>query len=181
MAFTKDKEAKKACYKILSDLPQDDTNTLVTKIAAIEAFPDNKVVFVKSAMDREDGIPGRKVCTDCKFKGHTAAECWGKCQHCGKYGHKSQVCRTKAKQDQIETLKKAAEEIKKQKLKKKNGKKENAKRVAELVQAMKIDSPDTSSGDETSSDSSDSEASSPNMAVKTVQETTQSRREAQAN
>ena len=42
MAFTKDDEAKKACYKILSDLPQGDTKTLMEKIAAVEAFPDNK-------------------------------------------------------------------------------------------------------------------------------------------
>ena len=52
MAFTKDEEAKRACYKILSDLPQGDTNTLMTKIAAIEAFPDNKVVFVKPVIDK---------------------------------------------------------------------------------------------------------------------------------
>ena len=128
MAFTKNDEAKKACYKILIDLPQGCTKTLMEKIAAIEAFPDSKQVFVKSARDREDGIPERNVCKDCKSKGHTTAECWGKCQHCGKYGHKSQLCRTKAKLDQTEALKKAAEERKKQKVKKKNGKKENAKK-----------------------------------------------------
>ena len=125
MSFTKDDEAKKAYYKILSDLPQGDTNTLMTKIAAIEAFPDNKVVFVKPVIDREEN--GRKVCTECKFKGHLAAECWGKCHHFDRYGHKSHVCRTKAKQDQIETLKKAAEERKKQRLKKKNGNKKMQK------------------------------------------------------
>ena len=56
--------------------------------------------------------------------------------------------------------------------------------MAELVQAMTIKSPVTSSEEETSS-SSDSETSSPNMAVKRVQEklhqTPQSRREARAN
>ena len=66
-------------------------------------------------------------------------------------------------------------------MKKKNGKKENAKKVAELVEALNINSLDTSSEDESSSDSSDSEASSPSTAVKRVQETTQSRREARAN
>ena len=100
MSFTKDDEAKKSCYKILSDLPQGCTKTLMEKIEAIEAFPDNKPFFVKSARDREDGIPERKVCKDCKFKGHTTAECWGKCQHSGKHGHKSHLCRTKAKLDQ---------------------------------------------------------------------------------
>ena len=135
-------------------------------MSSIEAFPDNKSVSVKPVINRDENK--KKICTECKFRGHLPSDCWGKCQHCGRYGHKSQVCRTKAKQDQIETLKKAAEERKKQKSKKKNGKKENAKRVAELVQALKIDSPDTSSGDETSSDSSDSEASSPHRAVKRV-------------
>ena len=122
MAFTKNDEAKKACYKILTEIPQGCTKTLMEKIAAIESFPDSKQTFVKSAWDREDGIPERKVCKDCKLKGHTTAECWGKCQHCGKYGHKSHLCRYKARLEQ-DTLKKAAEGRKKHKAKKKNGKK----------------------------------------------------------
>ena len=76
------------------------------KIAEIESFPDGKHAFVKTT--REEGIPERKVCKDFKFKGHTTAECWGKCQHCGRYGHRSQMCRTKIKLDQAEALKKAA-------------------------------------------------------------------------
>ena len=125
MAFTKDEEAKRACYKILSELPQGDTKALMARISAIEAFPDNKLVFAKPVIDREEN--GRKICTECKFKGHLASECWGKCQHCGRYGHRSQVCRTRPKQDQTETLKKASDDRKKQKIKKKKRKKENAK------------------------------------------------------
>ena len=75
MAFTKDEEAKRACYKILSDLPQGDTKALMTKISAIEAFPDNKLVFAKPVIDREEN--GRKICTECKFNGHLASEYWG--------------------------------------------------------------------------------------------------------
>ena len=140
------------------------------KIAAIESFPDGKQTFVKTARDREEGIPERKVCKDCKFKGHTTAECWGKCQHCSKYGHKSHLCRTKAKFDQSEALKKAAaaDARKKQKVKKKNGKKENAKKVAEFMESLNINSPDTSSEDESSSESSGDEGS-PSTSVKRVQ------------
>ena len=117
------------------------------------------------------------------MRGHLASDCWGKCQHCGRYGHKSQVCRTRPQQDQPEPIKKASDDKKKRKFKKKKGKKENAKRVAELVQALTLNSPVNSSEDETSS--SDSETSSPNLAVMRVQEqqhqTPLSRREARAN
>ena len=51
MAFTKDEEAKRACYKILSELPQGDTKALMARISAIEAFPDNKLVYVKPVID----------------------------------------------------------------------------------------------------------------------------------
>ena len=91
------------------------------------------------------------------------------------------MCRTKAKFDQSEALKKAAaaDARKKQKVKKKNGKKENAKKVAELMESLNINSPDTSSEDESSSESSGDEGS-PGTSVKRVQETPQSRREARA-
>ena len=52
MAFTKDDEAKRACYKILSDLPQGDTKALMAKISSIEAFPDNKSVSVKPIINK---------------------------------------------------------------------------------------------------------------------------------
>merc|ERR1712030_275530 len=68
-------EAKRACYKILSELPQGDTKALMSKISSIEAFPDNKSVSENK----------KKICTECKYRGHLAADCWGKCQHCGRY------------------------------------------------------------------------------------------------
>ena len=138
----------------------------MTKISSIEAFQDNKSVSVKPIINKDE--IKKKVCTECKFRGHLASDCWGKCQHCGRYGHKSQVCRTRPKQDQTVPIKKASDNRKKQKFKKKKGKKENAKRVAELVQALTLNPPVISSEDETSS--SDSETSSPNLAVMRVQE-----------
>ena len=42
MANTRDEEAKRACYKILTELPQGDVGLLMTKITTIEAFPEHK-------------------------------------------------------------------------------------------------------------------------------------------
>ena len=107
MAFTRDEEAKRACYKILSDLPQGDTKALMTKISSIEVFPDNKSISVKPIINNPE--IKKKVCTSCKYKGHLASDCWGKCEHCGRYGHKSQVCRSKPQQ-QPEPVKKTSDD-----------------------------------------------------------------------
>ena len=99
MAFTRDEEAKRACYKILTELPQGDVRLLMTKISAIEAFPDNKPpVSVKPIINNPEFK--KKICTSCKLRGHLAPECWGKCEHCGRFGHKSQVCRSKPQQSE---------------------------------------------------------------------------------
>ena len=63
MAFTRDEEAKRACYKILTELPQGDTKALMTKISSIEAFPDNKPVSVKPIINNPE--IKKKVCTSC--------------------------------------------------------------------------------------------------------------------
>ena len=63
MAFTRDEEAKRACYKILTELPQGDTKALMTKISSIEAFPDNKSVSVKPIINKDE--IKKKVCTEC--------------------------------------------------------------------------------------------------------------------
>merc|ERR1712208_248524 len=182
MAFTRDEEAKRACYKILSDLPQGDTKALMTKISSIEAFPDNKSVSVKPTINKDE--IKKKVCTECKFKGHLASDFWGKCQHCGRYGHKSQVCRTKPQQ-QSEPVKKTSDDKKKRKFKKKKVKKENAKRVAELqeiVQTLTLNTPAISSEDETSSSDSESSSSQAVMRVQVQQpQAPQTRREQHAN
>ena len=45
MATTRDGEAKRACYKLLGELPEGDVGQLMTKITAIEAFPENRTIF----------------------------------------------------------------------------------------------------------------------------------------
>ena len=83
MAFTRDEEAKKACYKILTELPQGDVRLLMTKISSIEAFPDNKPpISVKPVINNPE--IKKKICTSCKYRGHLAPECWGRCEHCGR-------------------------------------------------------------------------------------------------
>jgi len=101
---------------------------------------------------------------------------------CGKYGHKSHLCRHKPPQEESEPAKKASDGGKiKQKFKKKKGKKEKAKRVAELIKSLTLHTPVNSSEEETSSSDSDNSPSS--LAVMRMQEhqTPLSRREARAN
>ena len=74
MANTRDEEAKRACYKILTELPQGDVGMLMTKITAIEAFPEHKPpTSVKPVINKPEFK--RKICTNCKLKGHLAPEC----------------------------------------------------------------------------------------------------------
>ena len=153
MATTRDEEAKRACYKILTELPEGDVGLLMSKITAIEAFPEHKPpTSVKPVINKPEFKC--KICTNCKLKGHLAPECWGKCVHCDRFGHKSQVCRSKP---QPEPVKKT--DGKKSKGKKKN--KEKAKRIAELtelVENLRQNSPDISESESSESDSSISEA-----------------------
>ena len=94
MAFTKNEDAKKACYKILTEIPAGCTKSLMEKIAEIESFPDGKSSFAKTVRT-EEGLVYKKVCRVCKRTGHSTAECWGKCKHCSRYGHRYELCRTK--------------------------------------------------------------------------------------
>merc|ERR1712030_175321 len=100
---------------------------------------------------------------------------------CGRFVHKSQVCRSKPQHP--EPVKKTSDDKKKRKFKKKKTKKENAKRVAELqefVQTLTLNSTLISSEDE----SSDSDSSS-SLAVNRVQlqqpQAPHTRRERRAN
>ena len=156
MAFTRDEEAKRACYKILTELPQGDVGMLMSKITAIEAFPEHKPpISVKPVINNPEFK--KKICTSCKRRGHLAPECWGKCEHCGLFGHKTQVCRSKP---QPEPVKKTDGKKWKGK-KKKFTNKEKAKRIAELtelVETLKQNSPDISESESSESDSYISEA-----------------------
>ena len=53
MAFTKNEEAKKASYKILTETPAGCTKSLMEKIAEIESFPDGKSSFAKTVRTEE--------------------------------------------------------------------------------------------------------------------------------
>merc|ERR1712215_225350 len=179
MAFTRDEEAKCACYKILTELPQGDVKALMTKISSIEAFPYNKPsVSVKPIINKPE--IKKKICTTCKFRGHLAPDCWGKCEFCGRFSHKSQVCHSKPQQP--EPVKKTSKDKNKPKYKKKKTtKKENAKRVAELkefVETLSLNSPIINSEDE-SSDSDSSSSVSVNRVQ--LQQVPQTRRERRAN
>merc|ERR1712208_100881 len=88
MATTTDEEAKRACYKILGELPEGDVGQLMNKITAIEAFPERRTPgFSAKPVISNPDIP-RKICTNCKLKGHLAPECWGRWTHCSHFGHK---------------------------------------------------------------------------------------------
>ena len=179
MNFTKCEESKWACYKILSDWPQDNTKSLIAKLQAIEAFPDKETSVKPINLCEGHGV--RKSLTTCKFKGHLSQDCWGKCKFCGRYGHKSHLCRNKPQEDS-EPAKKASDGNKegKPKGKKKRGRKEKAKRVAELIDSLRLDSPANSSDEETSEDS---DISPSVLNIRKIQEhqTPSSRRAARAN
>merc|ERR1712055_994301 len=132
---------------------EGDVGMLMSKITAIEAFPEHRPPTSVKPINNNPEVP-RKICTNCKLKGHLAPECWSKCVHCDRFGHKSQVCRSKP---QPEPVKKT--DGKKSKGKKKN--KEKAKRIAELtelVETLRQNSPDISESESSESDSSSREA-----------------------
>ena len=74
-------ESKRACFKILPKSPQGNIKSLIKKLQSIEAYPDKETLV--------------KPVQFCHFKGHLSKDCWGKCQHCGRYGHQSHLCRNK--------------------------------------------------------------------------------------
>ena len=105
----------------------------------------------------------------------------GDCSFCGRFGHKSEVCR---RSDQAEALKKTnikkdkERKIKKDKVKKKT----KAKKVRDFLEIFDVNSPESSEAEVVSSDEeSESEDQSPGPAVKKVHETPESRREARAH
>merc|ERR1712002_558372 len=95
MATTTDEVAKRACFKILSELPEGDVGQMMNKITAIEAFPDRRPPTFSAKPIISNTDTPRKICTNCKFRGHLAPECWGRCSHCKRFRHKSEVCRLK--------------------------------------------------------------------------------------
>merc|ERR1712236_55301 len=88
----KSEEAKKACYKILTDNPAGDTKLLMDKLGEIESFPTDRKREHAKAVKQDETNPTEKICTDCKRKCHLKVDCWGRCAWCGRYGHKAEIC-----------------------------------------------------------------------------------------
>merc|ERR1712236_6814 len=116
----KSEEAKKACYKILTENPAGDTKLLMDKLGEIESFPTDRKREHAKAVKQDETNPTEKICTDCKRKCHLKVDCWGRCAWCGRYGHKTDLCRDKVTETQKQTTKKAQD--------KKNKKKEKGKK-----------------------------------------------------
>merc|ERR1711895_249309 len=109
MQGCKSEEARKACFKIITDTPAGCTKTLMEKLGEIDSFPKDDRgpnAHVKAVKQEEYNTP-EKVCTDCKRTGHLKVDCWGKCSFCGCFGHKAEICRERIKKVQKETAKKA--------------------------------------------------------------------------
>merc|ERR1712215_78150 len=154
MATTTDEVAKRACFKILGELPEGDVRQLMNKITAIEAFPERKTPAFSAKPIINTDMP-RKNCTICKRIGHLAPDCWGRCTHCSRFGHKSQVCRSRPQIPATEPVVKKNEGTRKKKnegtRKKKRAK--TIKELTEMVKALNVNSPDISESESSESDS----------------------------
>merc|ERR1712055_922023 len=181
MAFTRDEEAKKVCYKILTELPQGDVRLLMTKISSIEAFADTKPPISVKPVIKNPEVK-KKICTSCKYRSHLAPECWGRCEHWVRFGHKSQLCHSKPQPEPV--TKTDGKKSKGNPIKKKSTKKENAKRVAELkdlVESLTINSPNISESESSDSDSSPERETVNRVQLQQTQDAPNSRRNRRAN
>merc|ERR1711895_400935 len=84
----------------------------------------------------------RKTCTVCKRQCHLISECWGRCSHCKRFGHKSEVCRTKPQIQASEPVVKKNEGTRKKTKGKKKAK--TIKELSDLVETLRIHSQDIS-------------------------------------
>merc|ERR1712236_56482 len=71
----KSEEAKKACYKILTDNPAGDTKLLMDKLGEIESFPSGSRKEHAKVVKQDDISPPENTCTECRRKGHLKADC----------------------------------------------------------------------------------------------------------
>merc|ERR1712082_112024 len=131
---------------------EGDVGQMMNKITAIEAFPDRRTLtFSAKPIINNTDIP-RKICTTCKFRGHLAPECWGRCSHCKRFGHKSEVCRLKPQIPATEPVVKKNEGTRR-KSKNKKKKAKTIKELTELVETLKLNSPNISEYESSESDS----------------------------
>ena len=66
MQFTTSEEARKACFKILTDHPEGCTKTLMEKIAEIDSFSDGRASAHAKTVKTDETLEEKKTCRDCK-------------------------------------------------------------------------------------------------------------------
>merc|ERR1712082_224524 len=74
----------------------------------------------------------------CKRQGHLISECWGRCSHCKRFRHKSEVCRTKPSEPVVKKNEGARKKTKGKK------KAKTIKELSDLVETLIIHSQDIS-------------------------------------
>merc|ERR1711895_408901 len=151
LATTTDEVARRACFKILTESPEGDIGAMMNKISAIEAFPERKLqsFSAKPVIANSTETP-RKTCTACKRQGHVISECWGRCLHCKRFGHKSELCRNKPSEPVVKKNEGARKKTRSKK------KAKTIKELADLVENFRINSQDISE-DSSESDSQDTQ------------------------
>merc|ERR1712215_611434 len=176
----KSEEAKKACYKILTDNPGGDTKLLMDKLGEIESFPSGGKKEYAKIVKQDDISSPEKTCTDCRRKGHLKADCWGKCAWCGRYGHKTDLCRDKVTETQKQTTKKAQDKKNKKKEKGKKKVKTQAKKIQQYqqrIEDLRNELPESSDDEVDTSEESSDPDDEPTSRVRKVQSAKESRRE----
>ena len=86
-----------------------------------------------------------RYCETCKGKSHNTSDCWGKCEICGKFGHKTEICRYNPA-----NLQNNAKVAKK---KKKKNKKQGKSAVEKPQETETADGEESESEDESEEDS----------------------------
>ena len=172
LATTTDEVAKRACFKILTELPEGDVGAMMNKISAIEAFPERRTPSFSAKPIITNTETPRKTCTACKRQGHLISECWGRCSHCKRFGHKSEVCRTKPQIQASEPVVKKNEGTRKKTKGKKKAK--TIKEISDLFESLRTHSQDIS--EESSESDSQTTQSVNRVQVKSPQANRNSRR-----
>merc|ERR1712082_250155 len=131
---------------------EGDVGQMMNKITAIEAFPERRTPSFSAKPIISNTDTPRKICTNCKFKGHLAPECWGRCSHCKRFGHKSEVCCSRPQIQPTEPVVKKNEGTRR-KSKNKKKKAKTIKELTELVETLKLNSPNISDSESSESDS----------------------------
>merc|ERR1711895_119796 len=120
---------------------------------------------------QDDISPPEKTCTDCRRKGHLKQDCWGKCAWCGRYGHKTDLCRDKVTDPQKQTTKKAQEKKKV---------KTHAKKIQQYqqrIEDLRNELPESSDEEVDTSEESSGPNDEPTSRVRKVQSAKETRRE----